>query len=86
MSNQKRFAIGLVEVDLATGYALSLKAYQENVELVIQLAKKYNIPIITNPQLVEILEMLPVDQTVPKELLPALELIISRIETVSTEP
>ncbi len=81
MDLEKHYAVGLTSIDSGKSYALSLKAYQENVSLVVKLAKKYNIPIVTNPQLVEILEMLPVDQAVPKELLPALELIISRIES-----
>jgi type III secretion system FlhB-like substrate exporter len=80
MDFNKHYAVGLSAIDSGKNYALSLKAYQENVPLVIKFAKKYNIPIVTNPQLVEILEMLSVEQTIPKELLPALDLIMNRIE------
>lgn len=77
----KRSAIGLMEINSGDGYELSLKAYQDNVDLVIRTARKYNIPVVANPRLMEILEMLPTNQPVPKQLLPALEIILDRLET-----
>ena len=77
---RKRKVVGLLDLGINKGYALSLKAYQENVDLVIKVAKKYNIPVVVNSQLVEILSLLSVDQDIPKELLPALELILSRTQ------
>lgn len=77
--NKLRLAVGITK-DQNHDFMLSVKGISENVDLIVKLARRYNIPVIENPRLTKLLHQLPADMEIPEKLLPAIEAVIEGVE------
>lgn len=58
---------------------IGVKGESLMAELIIKTAKRYNVPVIKDPKLADILNQIPSDQPIPTELIPALEIVIGEL-------
>ncbi len=80
-SNKYKRAIGLAYDEIQNAApTLLLKGARLRADEIVELAKKYNIPIIENPALAKALETLELDQEIPEELYEAVALLLNQIE------
>ena len=76
----KKLAIGVAQDVESHDWFLSVRSREESqVAETIKLAKRYGVPVISSPRLADLLSQLPIDETIPEELLPALEVVLDSL-------
>ena len=76
----KKLAIGVAQDGESNDWFLSVRSREESQVLeTIKLAKRYGVPVISSPRLAELLSSLPIDESIPEDLLPALEVVLESL-------
>ena len=76
----KKLAIGVAQDVESNDWFLSVRSREESqVAETVKLAKRYGVPVISSPRLAELLSELPIDESIPEDLLPALEVVLDNL-------
>lgn len=80
MNKNKKNKVAIALEDDHGSPLISSKGEGKIADLIIRAAKRHNIPVVKEPKIVEILKELPIDEPIPDELLPALEIIFKHVK------
>ncbi len=74
-------AIGLEYQDgLSKTPTISVKGEHLSADEIVKIARRYGIPVVERPDLVEALRQLEIDQDIPEELFEAIAVLLNQLE------